>query len=321
VSFLDRNRAIVVLGDPSTGEEQGAMAESSVCPVCAFERSRYDRRDLLRTLRALAPIWRTMTVAVPPTILAESPPTGGTSILEHISSSRDAIGRRLVDGDVGVQPMAPTVPDALRELDELVARANERHKDLDDESWAATDAVVTATVHDAIHHLRAGGRVLHALGAGAPHQVGTLVQVNGNGGGVPKPALPSAVIDGGGLVGDAQADRVNHGAPLQALCLWSTDVMDALNDEGHALFPGAAGENLTVTGIEWATIRPGVRLTIGDVEAEISAFAVPCAKNAPWFADGYFRRMDHDRHPGWSRAYAWVLRGGEVRPGDPVVVE
>jgi hypothetical protein len=31
--------------------------------------------------------------------------------------------------------------------------------------------------------------------------------------------------------------------------------------------------------------------------------------------------MDHDRHPGWSRAYAWVLRGGEVHPGDAVVVE
>ena len=64
-----------------------------------------------------------------------------------------------------------------------------------------------------------------------------------------------------------------------------------------------------------------MQLLIGDVLAEVSAYATPCAKNAAWFADRDFRRMDHDRHPGWSRVYAWVREPGTIRPGDPVVVE
>jgi MOSC domain-containing protein YiiM len=108
---------------------------------------------------------------------------------------------------------------------------------------------------------------------------------------------------------------------LQALSLWSLAVIDALRAEGHPIRAGAAGENVTLTGIDWTTIRPGVRLTIGPAVVEISAFATPCAKNAQWFADGEFRRIDHERNPGWSRAYAWVLRGGELHAGDEVVVE
>ena len=79
--------------------------------------------------------------------------------------------------------------------------------------------------------------------------------------------------------------------------------------------------NLTVAGIDWESVRPGVRVATGDALLEISAFAVPCAKNAQWFVDGRFRRIDHGRHPGWSRAYAWVIDGGAVAPGREVVVE
>jgi len=76
-----------------------------------------------------------------------------------------------------------------------------------------------------------------------------------------------------------------------------------------------------VSGVDWSTIRPGVRVQVGGALAEISAFATPCAKNAQWFSDRDFRRIDHNRHPGWSRAYAWVLDGGDVAPGDTVIVE
>ena len=40
-----------------------------------------------------------------------------------------------------------------------------------------------------------------------------------------------------------------------------------------------------------------------------------------WFSDGDFNRMDHERHPGWSRAYAWVREPGTIRSGDAVIVE
>jgi MOSC domain-containing protein YiiM len=123
------------------------------------------------------------------------------------------------------------------------------------------------------------------------------------------------------LVGDRQASRQHHGRPLQALCVWSAEVIDALRAEGHPIEPGLAGENVTLAGIDWTTIQPGVQLLIGDVLAEISAWSTPCAKNAPWFVDRDFRRMDHDRHPGSSRAYAWVREPGTIRPGDRVIVE
>jgi hypothetical protein len=181
--------------------------------------------------------------------------------------------------------------------------------------------VLRHAVHEATHHLHDAGRGLHVLGAGAPSQQGSIVRVSASDGGVPKPSVDVAEVGHRGLVGDRQADRRNHGRPLQALCLWSLEVIQALNAEGHPVQPGDAGENITVSGIDWATMRTGVQLLVGDVLAEVSAFATPCSKNAAWFADRYFNRMDHGRHPGWSRVYAWVREPGTIRPGDPVVVE
>jgi len=42
---------------------------------------------------------------------------------------------------------------------------------------------------------------------------------------------------------------------------------------------------------------------------------------AAWFADGDFKRMDQDVHPGWSRLYAWVLEPGSIRTGDEFEIE
>ena len=76
-----------------------------------------------------------------------------------------------------------------------------------------------------------------------------------------------------------------------------------------------------MSGIDWSTIRPGVHLRIGQVLAEVSAWSTPCKKNADWFLDRDFNRMNHDRHPGWSRAYAWVREPGQITTGDTVIVE
>ena len=181
--------------------------------------------------------------------------------------------------------------------------------------------MVGHAVHDTTHHLKDIGRGLHSLGAGVPSQHGTVEQVNVSDGGVPKTPLPSADIGRRGVIGDRQAERQHHGKPMQALSLWSQEVIDSLRAEGHPIRAGAAGENVTVAGIDWATLRPGTRILLGDVLIEISAYATPCKKNAQWFADRDFTRIDHGKHPGWSRVYAWVLEAGTVRPGDPVIVE
>lgn len=182
------------------------------------------------------------------------------------------------------------------------------------------DAPDADAVHDCIHLVHDLGRQLHAAGAGVPHQRGRVAQLSASDGGVPKAAIDAVEVDASGVVGDRQAVRKLHGRPFQALSLWSADVIDALRAEGHPIHPGAAGENITVAGIDWASLRPGARLRIGEVRCELSLWTTPCRKIDRWF-DGRSTRIDHGRHPGWARVYAWVLEPGAIRTGDEVVVE
>ncbi len=149
---------------------------------------------------------------------------------------------------------------------------------------------------------------------------GTVAQLARSDGGVPKAAVESVDVDFGGVVGDRQATRKHHGRPWQALCLWSMEVIDQLKSDGHPIHAGAAGENITISGLDWSTIVMGTRLRIGTVLAQVSAPAVPCAQNARWFSDRDFSRIHHRNGP-ISRLYATVIEPGAITTGDPVVVE
>jgi len=82
-----------------------------------------------------------------------------------------------------------------------------------------------------------------------------------------------------------------------------------------------SGENLTLAGLEWDLIRPGVVLSVGpDLQLEVKNYTAPCSKNARWFRDGDYQRISQKKNPGWSRVYAKVLRDGVVRPGDVVEI-
>jgi len=63
-----------------------------------------------------------------------------------------------------------------------------------------------------------------------------------------------------------------------------------------------------------------VRLRLSGVLAEISAYAVPCAKNNRWFADNNSQRIHQDFGP-LSRAYATVVEPGAISVGDAVLLE
>jgi MOSC domain-containing protein YiiM len=164
------------------------------------------------------------------------------------------------------------------------------------------------------------GPALRAAGQ-LPDQVhGTVSQLSISDGGLPKTAVDSVAVNWRGVVGDRQATRVHHGRPWQALCLWSTEVIDAFHAEGHPVAPGLAGENITLTGIPWADVRAGVRLRVGEVLCEISAYALPCYQNKPWFKNGDFEVMHHDRGDV-SRVYAIVLEPGSITVGQPAILE
>jgi MOSC domain-containing protein YiiM len=136
-------------------------------------------------------------------------------------------------------------------------------------------------------------------------------------GGVPKLPVEAAHLTPLGLEGDAVALPRIHGGPERALCLYALERIDALRGEGHSVFPGALGENVTTVGIGWDLVVPGVRLLLGEAEVEITRYAKPCATTAP-YVSGDLARYDQSHAPGWSRAYARVLREGVLRRGDVV---
>ena len=139
---------------------------------------------------------------------------------------------------------------------------------------------------------------------------------------MPKLPVPEARITINGVAGDRQRNLEVHGGVDRAVCLFSLEVIEALQAEGHSIKPGSSGENLTVAGLDWALLKPGDRLRIGDnVRLEIVKYTAPCTYNARWFINDDFSRISQKLHPGWSRLYARVLAEGVVRSGDSVTVE
>lgn len=147
-------------------------------------------------------------------------------------------------------------------------------------------------------------------------------QINISDGGVPKLPVLEAKLTEQGLDGDRQRNLKVHGGPDRAVCVFSLELIERLQDEGHSIDPGSSGENLTLAGVQWEALEPGVHLNIGPVvRLKLTSYCAPCEWNARWFRDGEFSRISQKKNPGWSRLYARVLQGGIVRPGDEVVVE
>jgi MOSC domain-containing protein YiiM len=147
---------------------------------------------------------------------------------------------------------------------------------------------------------------------------GTVESINVSDGGVPKRPRPAAHVGVGGVQDDRQREQHIHGGPSRAVSIYSLERLQALRVEGHPIAPGTTGENLTLAGLPWERIQPGVRLAIGDVLLEVTSPAHPCKTIARSFSGGDFKRISDKLHPGWSRFYARVLREGDVHVGDRV---
>jgi MOSC domain-containing protein YiiM len=166
-----------------------------------------------------------------------------------------------------------------------------------------------ATANDLGHRPEAGSRA------------GVIGQVSISKGGVPKLAVAEAEVTPGGVGGDRQRDQRHHGGPERAVCLFSLEVIERLRAEGHPIAPGTAGENITVSGVDWTLVQPGVRLRLGAAAlVEVTRFTTPCVNIAGSFAEGEYGRILEQVHPGESRVYARVLTPGRVRPGDRVEI-
>jgi MOSC domain-containing protein YiiM len=318
------------------------------CEFCRFDSDAYTLDDLKGSINGAGMRWAWSVEGVDLDALRRRPAPATWSALEYLEHSGYVFHRmsvRLAATQVGdheagnlppVTDAEPGDPPCTLEVAPALAALEAHRKELVQTINAVTDweapgpmrgemnparIILAFGVHDCAHHLVDVARGLESLGAGVPRQVGRLVQINVNGGGVRKQPVAAARVGYRGVEGDRQGNRKHHGRVWQAVCLYSLDVIEALQAEGHPVHPGDTGENLTVAGIDWAALRPGTRVAIGDdLLLELSAWATPCSHQTPFFTGGYFNRMLHDNHPGWSRMYASVVRDGTVKPGDPVVV-
>ena len=282
------------------------------CEACRFDGAQYDVSDALGTLRAVGPMWRRARRRRARRVLAARPDAGVWSAVEYAAHSADVDrdrwagsstpsprstrtsrsttparrrspdvcrGRVAVDRPPRGQPRSPRPPGRASSAPTTPRGGSARCASGTTPSTPPGSSATRSTTSPTTS--ATSGRGLHLLGAGAPTPGGRGRAAERSAtAACPKRAVKVAEVGDRGLVGDRQADRRNHGRPLQALCLWSTEVIEALQAEGHPIEPGAAGENMTISGIDWPTLRTGVQLLIGDVLAEVSAYATPCAKNA-----------------------------------------
>jgi MOSC domain-containing protein YiiM len=149
--------------------------------------------------------------------------------------------------------------------------------------------------------------------------MGVVHAINVSNGGVPKLPRDSCYVGVNGLEGDRQRDLRYHGGPDRAVCLYSLDLIEALQAEGHSITPGSIGENLTIEGVSWTQMVPGARVGVGAVVLELTDYAAPCSNIARSFERRQYARVSQKINAGWSRLYARVLQEGIVRVGENVV--
>ena len=158
---------------------------------------------------------------------------------------------------------------------------------------------------------------------------GTILQVNVSPGGVPKHAIPVAVLTPLGIEGDGHAHPEIHGGLDRAVLLVTSEGIEELAALGFPLTHGSLGENLTTRGIGRREWRVGQRWRIGaEVVIEITKRRAPCKQlniYGPGLQAAIYDSLIHDGDPaspkwGLSGVYASVVTPGLVRPGDAMVL-
>lgn len=150
----------------------------------------------------------------------------------------------------------------------------------------------------------------------------------------PQPGI--TLLAGLGVEGDAHmGERVKHRIVaryrphlpnLRQVHLIHAELLDELNAAGFDLAPGVMGENVLTRGVDLLSLPKGTRLRLGaQAVVELTGLRNPCVqldRLRPGLAAATVARNEAGkvvvRRAG---VMAIVLEGGEVKPGDEVVVE
>lgn len=123
------------------------------------------------------------------------------------------------------------------------------------------------------------------------------------------------------IEGDGQADRVHHGGPHKAVCVYSADHYPYWREQHRdKKWPwGSFGENFTVQNLSEAEVCIGDIWKIGEAKLQVSQPRQPCWKLARfWDIKDLALQVQQNGKTGW---YLRVLEEGHVQAGMPILLE
>ena len=144
------------------------------------------------------------------------------------------------------------------------------------------------------------------------------------------------LLAGLGVEGDAHCgETVKHRSRvakdptqpnLRQVHLVSTEIHDELRGLGFSVGPGEMGENVTTQGIDLLGLPAGTRLRLGSTAVvEVTGLRNPCGQLnglASGLLDALIEKDDTGRVVRRKAGVmSVVVAGGEVMPGDAIVVE
>ena len=134
-----------------------------------------------------------------------------------------------------------------------------------------------------------------------------------------QPVAGAVFLSKQGFEGDGVGDRTHHGGSDKAVCVYSLDHYPYWESMLGITMPAAAfGENLSVAGMHEDDVCIGDVYRIGTAEVQVSQPRQPCGTLAARYGREDLVRLVVDS--GRTGCYFRVLREGEVRTGDVVMV-
>lgn len=120
----------------------------------------------------------------------------------------------------------------------------------------------------------------------------------------------ATVVVNHGLAGDAHAGEWHRQVSLLA-----QESIDKMRQQGLDLQPGDFAENITTTGLDIPHLPVGTRLRVGrEVELEVTQIGKACHHGCA------IKQAVGDCVMPREGIFARVLRGGVIRPNDPIEV-
>jgi MOSC domain-containing protein YiiM len=130
--------------------------------------------------------------------------------------------------------------------------------------------------------------------------------------------------------GDRHFNTRVHGGPNKAVLMISAEILESMAAQGFPVYPGALGENFTVTGMDPHMWRQSQRYRVGhNVIIELTQLRTPCANVEVYGPEIKSQMYDSAckkgdvTSPRWAHGgfYARVIRPGFVESGAEIILE